>query len=60
MKKCLILIIFSAESECYNNSNTLVVSKMKDEIAVVAVEEFVKLRSKMYSILVNMKKQKMK
>ena len=45
MKKCLILIIFSAESECYNNSNTLVVNKMNDKIAVVAVEEFVKVKN---------------
>ena len=45
MKKCLILIIFSAESECYNNSNTLVVNKMNYKIAAVAVEEFVKVKN---------------
>ena len=43
---------YSAESKYYDDSNTLVVGKMQDEMVGVAVEEFVRLKSKMYSILV--------
>ena len=35
------------------NSNKLVVGKMKDETGGVAIEEFVRLNSKMYSFLVD-------
>ena len=41
------------KSKHYDNSNKLVVGKMKDETAGVATEEFVRLKPKMYSYLVN-------
>ena len=37
----------------YGNSNTLVIGKMKDELRVAAIEEFVGLKPKMYSFLVD-------
>ena len=37
----------------YDNSNKLVIKKMKDETGGVAIEEFVVLKSKMYSFLVD-------
>ena len=44
---------YSNKSKYYDNSNKLVVAKMKDEIAVVPSEEFVGLKPKMYSYLVD-------
>ena len=44
---------YSTKSKYYDNSNKSVVGKMKDETAGVATEEFVRLKSKMYSYLVN-------
>ena len=44
---------YSAKSKYYDNSNKLVVGKMKDETAGIAIEEFVGLKPKMYSYLVN-------
>ena len=44
---------YLTKSKYYNNSNKLVVGKMKDETAGAAIEEFVGLNSKMYSHLVN-------
>ena len=44
---------YSAKSKYYDNSNKLVVGKMKDETAGVAIEEFVRLKPKMYSYLVD-------
>ena len=41
------------KSKYYDNSNKLVVGKMKDETAGIAIEEFVGLKPKMYSYLVN-------
>ena len=41
------------ESKYYDDSNKLVVDKLKDEIRGVAVEEFVRLKPKMYSFLVD-------
>ena len=32
----------------YGNSNTLVIGKMKDEIRVIAIEEFVGLKPKIF------------
>ena len=43
---------YSAESK-FDDSNKLVVSKMKDEAGGVAIKEFVGLKSKMYSFLVD-------
>ena len=44
---------YSTKPKYYNNSNKLVVGKIKDETAGVAIEEFVELKPKMYSYLVN-------
>ena len=38
---------YSTKSKYYDNSNKLVVGKMKDETAGVAIEEFVGLKPKM-------------
>ena len=43
----------SAKSKYYDDSNKLVVYKMKDETAVVGIEEFIVLKSNMYSFLVD-------
>ena len=54
---------YSTKSKYYDNSNKLVVGKMKVEIRGVVIEEFVGLKSKMYSFLVDdnseYKKQKL-
>ena len=44
---------YSAKSKCCDDSNKLVVGKMKDETAGVAIKEFVGLKPKMYSFLVD-------
>ena len=44
---------YSTKSKYYHNPNKLVVGKMKDETYGVAIEEFVRLKHKMYSYLVN-------
>ena len=44
---------YSTKLKYYHNSKKLVVGKMKDETAGVAIEEFVGLNPKMYSYLVN-------
>ena len=44
---------YSTKSKYYENTNKLVVGKMKYETAGVAIEEFVVLRPKMYSYLVD-------
>ena len=44
---------YLTKSKYYNSSNKLVVGKMKDETADVAIEEFVGLKSKMFSYLVD-------
>ena len=44
---------FSNYSNNYDNSNKLVVGKMKDETAGVTIEEFLGLKPKIYSYLVN-------
>ena len=43
---------YSTKSKYYDNSNKLVAGKMKYETAGVAIEEFVRLKPKMYSYLV--------
>ena len=45
--------IYSNKSKYHDNSNKLVVDKMKDETAGVAIEEFFELKPKMYSYLVD-------
>ena len=44
---------YSTKSKYYDNSNKLVVNKMKDGATGVAIEEFVGLMPKMYSYFVN-------
>ena len=43
---------YSMKSKYYDNSNKLVIRKMKDETGGDAIEEFVLLKPKMYSFLV--------
>ena len=43
---------YSSDSKYYDDSNKLVIGKMKDETGGVAIEEFVSLKLKMYSFLV--------
>ena len=44
---------YSTKSKYYDESNKLVVGKMKDETACVAIEKFVGLKPKMYSFLID-------
>ena len=44
---------YSVKSKYYDDSNKLVVGKMKDETGGVAIEEFVGLKSKIHSLLVD-------
>ena len=44
---------YSSKSKYYDDSNKLVIGKMEDETAGTAIEEFVGLKPKMYSYLVN-------
>ena len=44
---------YSIKSKYYDNSNKLVVGKMKDQTGGVAIEEFVGLKPKMYLYLVS-------
>ena len=44
---------YSTKSKYYDNSTKLVVCKMKDETASVAIEEFVGINPRMYSCLVD-------
>ena len=42
---------YSAKSKYYDDSNKLIVSRMKDETSGIATKEFVGLNSKIYSFL---------
>ena len=44
---------YSTYSKYFDDSNKLVIGKMKDETTAVVIEEFVRLRPKMYSYLVD-------
>ena len=44
---------YSTKSKYYDNSNKLIIWKMKDETGGVAIEEFVGLKPKMYSFLLD-------
>ena len=55
-KKCLILVIIW-QSKHYDDSNKLVIEKMKDEIGSVAIGKFVGLKPKMCSFLVDDKSE---
>ena len=48
----------STNSKYHDDSNKLVIGKMKDETGVVAIEEFVGLKPKMYSFLVDKNEHK--
>ena len=48
---------YSTKSKYYDNSNNVVVGKIKDETAGVALEEFVGLKPKIYSYLVDDKSE---
>ena len=41
IKKCLIAVVIHLSQKKYNNSNKLVIGKMKDKTVGVAIEEFV-------------------
>ena len=49
---------YSAKSKDYDNSNKLMVGKMKGETVGVAIEEFFGLKSKMHSYLVDEHKKR--
>ena len=44
---------YGTKSKYYDDSNKLVIGKMKDEIGGVPIEEFVGLKPKIYSLLVD-------
>ena len=48
---------YSTKSKYYDNSNKWVIGKMKDETGGVASQEFVGLKPKMYSFLVDDNKE---
>ena len=52
IKKCLILSNYLTKSKYYDGSNKLVIGKMKDKTGGVAIEEFIGLKPKMHSYLV--------
>ena len=52
-KEMFDLSNYSTKSKYYDNSNKLVVGKMKDETAGVVIEDFVGLKPKMCSYLVD-------
>ena len=53
---------YSTESKFYDNSNKLAFGKMKNETIGIMIDEFLELKPKMYSFLVDhnsgLKKQK--
>ena len=56
-KEIYDFINYWTRSNYYHNSKKLVVGKMKDETAGVAIEEFLGFNPKMYSHLVNAKSE---
>ena len=44
---------YSSKSKCYDDSSKLVIGKMKDETGGIMIEEFVRLKSKIYSFMVS-------
>ena len=53
VKEMFDFINYSTKSKYFDNSNKLMIRKMKDEAAGVAIEEFARLKLKMYSYLVD-------
>ena len=52
-KKMFNFSDYLSKSKYYYDSNKLVIGKMKDETGGVAIEEFVRWKSKMYSFLID-------
>ena len=52
-KKIIAFSNYSTKSKYYDDSNKLVLGKMKDETGGFAIKEFVRLEPKMYSFLVD-------
>ena len=52
-KKMFDVSIYSTKSKYYDNSNKLVIGKMKGESTSFAIKEFIGLKLKMYSFLEN-------
>ena len=50
-KKVFHISNYSTKSKYYDNSNKLVIRKMKDETAGISTKEFVRLKPKMNSFL---------
>ena len=50
-KEMFNLSNYTTKSKYYDNSNKLLVCKMKDETAGVAIEKFIGLKLKIYSYL---------
>ena len=57
-KKMLDFSNYSNKLKYHDDSNKLVIAKMKDETGGVAIEEFVGLKPKMYSFLVDKNEHK--
>ena len=53
IKKCLISAIILLRQNLFKIQKKLVLGKIKDETGGVAIEEFVGLKAKMYSFLVD-------
>ena len=51
---------YSIKWKYYDNSNKSVIGKMKDETVGIAIKEFVELKPKMYSFLVDNNREKVK
>ena len=49
---------YLTKSKHWNDSNKLVIGKMKDETADVVIKEFVESKPEMYSLMMNIKKQR--
>ena len=47
------IFLYSTKSKYYDDSNKLVIGKMKDETGSVTIQEFVGLKSRMHSFLVD-------
>ena len=60
IRKCSILVIIQLILKFYDDSNRVVVAKMKDEIAGVAIKKFVVFKAKMYSFLVDYNSERKK
>ena len=49
-KICLTLVIIQKIQSFFDNTNKNVIGKMKDEYGGVIIDQFIGLKSKMYSI----------